>query len=228
MGAVDVGDKVGVEAAVVRGEGQSDHGRAQIGAADADIDDIGDLLAGVALPFAGDDFVAELLHLGLDFLDLRHDVFAVDQNRFAGEVAQRGVQHGAALGAVDLLAGEHRLDVVLELGFLGKLEQQREGLLADDVLGEVDQDVAVAGGQVELGEAILVFLEKLFKGAVLGVLVVLGELLPCLGRGGVDIVEHEVVSAFLYLYCGAPKGRAVRMRTRQAASAKGSGPDFQQ
>ena len=49
-------------------------------------------------------------------IDLGHHVVAVDQNRLAGEIAQGGVQHGALLGDVDLLAGEHRVAPGFDLG----------------------------------------------------------------------------------------------------------------
>jgi hypothetical protein len=56
VGAVDVGDEMGVQALLRVGlERLGDHDRPEVGAADADVDEVGDRLAGVALPFAGAD-----------------------------------------------------------------------------------------------------------------------------------------------------------------------------
>ena len=45
-------------------------------------------------------------------VDLRHDIFAVDQDRCVFGRAQGDVQHGALLGDVDLVAAEHGVDVL--------------------------------------------------------------------------------------------------------------------
>ena len=47
----------------VRAQRLGDHHRAEVGAADADVDDVGDRLAGVALPRAAAHAVGELAHL---------------------------------------------------------------------------------------------------------------------------------------------------------------------
>ena len=80
------------------------HHRAEIGAADADVDHVADALAGVPLPLAAAHPVRESRHLVEHRMHLRHDILAVDKNRFALGCAQRHVQHGPVLGDVDLLA----------------------------------------------------------------------------------------------------------------------------
>ena len=47
------------------------------------------------------------------------------------------MQHGAVLGLVDFLAGEHLLDLGLEVGGLGELEERLHDVLVDAVLGVV-------------------------------------------------------------------------------------------
>ena len=86
------------------------HHRPEIGAADADVDDVANPLAGVALPRAAADAVGEVGHLVEHGVHLRHDVLAVDDDRRALRRAQRHVQHGPILGDVDLLAAEHGVD----------------------------------------------------------------------------------------------------------------------
>ena len=85
------------------------HLRPEIGAADADIDDVADALAAVPGPGAGAHLVGEGRHPVEHRVDLGHDVLAVDEDRLAARRPQRHMQHGAVLADVDLLAGEHRV-----------------------------------------------------------------------------------------------------------------------
>ena len=110
VGAVDVGDEVHPQ---VRAADRASTPRdamygAEVGAADADIHDIGDLPAVMAAsrrrrgqpgrtPASAP---APALTSGMTSR-------AVHQHRAVGAIAQRGVQHRAALRAVDLLAREH-------------------------------------------------------------------------------------------------------------------------
>ena len=94
------------------------HHRPEVGAADADVDDVADALAGVALPRAAADAVGEVGHPVEHRVDVGHDVLAVDDDRRASRRAQRDVQHGAVLGDVDLLAAEHRVDARAQAGLL--------------------------------------------------------------------------------------------------------------
>ena len=100
------------------------HCRAEVGAADADIDDVGHRLAERAPHPSLAHVRGEAQHLLPRADDLGHHVLAVDQNRLAGEIAQGGVQDGALLGDVDLLAGEHRLAPGFDLGRLGELDER--------------------------------------------------------------------------------------------------------
>jgi hypothetical protein len=120
VGGVDVGDEVDPQVGAGVGlERLGGHGRPEVGPADADVDRVGDALAGVALPGPAADRVAEAAHGGQDGVDLRHDVPAVDEDGPVGAVAQGDVQDRPALGGVDLLAGEHLLDPAGQVGLPG-------------------------------------------------------------------------------------------------------------
>ena len=97
--AVDVGDKVDAEAAGVRPEGLGDHDGPEVAAADANVHDVGDGLARVALPRAAAHLLGEHAHVRQHAVDVGHDVAAVDQDGRVGAVAQRHVQDRAVLRA---------------------------------------------------------------------------------------------------------------------------------
>ena len=110
VGAVDVGDEAGVQVRVAVGvEGPGGHRRAEVGAADADVDDGADAPAGGALPVTAADTVGEVAHAGEHLVDVGHDVVAVELDPLAGRRAQGDVEDGAVLADVDPLAGEHRV-----------------------------------------------------------------------------------------------------------------------
>ena len=128
-------------------EGLVGHDGAEVGAADADVDDVPDGLAGVAEPGAGADLVGEGGHLVEDGVDFGDDVFAVDFDGFGFGGAEGDVEDGAVFGGVDLLAGEHGFGVLLEAGFFGELEEEGEGFVGDAVLGVVEEEAAGFGGE---------------------------------------------------------------------------------
>ena len=107
-------------AVVIGRQRERRHRRAEVGAADADVDDVGDRLAGGAAGLAGAHRVGECRHGVQHRVDLRHDVVAVDREALAVGRPQRDVQHGAVLGDVDLLAGEHGVAPAFDVGRLGE------------------------------------------------------------------------------------------------------------
>ena len=63
LGAVHIGDEVHVQARMAeRLERGTHHQRAKVGAADTDVDDVGNDLIGIAQPAAAADFMRELAH----------------------------------------------------------------------------------------------------------------------------------------------------------------------
>ncbi len=139
IGAIDVGDEAeGHGAVAVVLERLVGHHRPEVRAADADVDDVADALAGVALPRAAAHAVGEARHLVEHGVDLGHDVLAVHDDRRPSRRAQSDVQDGALLRDVDLLAAEHGVDARAQTGLLGQLHKEREGLVGDPVLRVVE------------------------------------------------------------------------------------------
>ncbi|CAE6798673.1 hypothetical protein R70006_05195 [Paraburkholderia domus] len=94
-----------------------DHLRPEVRAADADVHDIANPLAGVAGPRTAADLVGERGHLRAFGLNLRM------KRCFRIGGAQRGVQCGATFGRVHDLAREHRVAAFLDAGFARELHQ---------------------------------------------------------------------------------------------------------
>ncbi len=96
------------------------HDRAEIGAADADIDDIADALAGMTVPFPAAQPGGKIGHLVEHGVHVGHDVASIVHEASVARRAQRDVQHRAVFGDVDLVAAEHGRDALREAAFAGK------------------------------------------------------------------------------------------------------------
>lgn len=152
---VDVGDIAAVDTGVGIGtQSLVSHDRAQIGAADADGHQMLDLLAGNALPLTGAHALGEGIHAVEDLVHVGDDVLAVDDELtlLACRATKRGVQDGAVLGGVDVLAGEHGVTALLELHLAGKIAQQLDGLIGHQVLRQIK--VQVTGVKAQLVHAL--------------------------------------------------------------------------
>ncbi len=123
------------------------HHRAEVGAADADVDDVADRLAGVPGPLARAHPLAEVAHPVERLVHLLDHVDAVDDQRALARHPQRHVQHGAVLGDVDVLAGEHRFAALLDATLAGQLAEQDHRLVGDPVLREVEVEAGAVGDQ---------------------------------------------------------------------------------
>ena len=146
--AVDVGDEPEGEVAVaVEAQRLVRHRRAEVGAADADVDDVADALPGVARPRAAPHRRREGGHAVEHRVHLGDDVLAVDDDRRRARRAQRHVQHRTLLGDVDLLAAEHGVDARAQPRLLGEREQQPQGLVGDAVLRVVEVEPRGGRGQ---------------------------------------------------------------------------------
>ena len=122
---VDIRDEMAAQLRRRKGrERPRGHGGAEIGAADADVDDVGHRLPERAAHPSLAHVRREAQHLFPCADGLGHHVLAVDENRLAGEIAQGGVKHGALLGDIDLHAGEHRVAPGFDLGHLGELDER--------------------------------------------------------------------------------------------------------
>ena len=146
--AVHVGDEAeGQGALAVMPERFVGHHRPEVGAADADVDDVANALAGVALPRAAAHAVGEVGHLVEHRMDLGHHVLAVHDDGGVPRRAQGDVQHGAILGDVDLVAAEHGVDARAQAGFSGQLHEQLEGFVRDAVLRVIEEQARRLGRQ---------------------------------------------------------------------------------
>ena len=90
------------------------HDRPEVGAADADVDDVPDRLARVPLPLAGADALGERGHAVERLVHLGDDVDSVHDERALPRHAQRDMQDRAVLGRVDPVAAEHGLGALAQ------------------------------------------------------------------------------------------------------------------
>ena len=139
---VHVGDEKGGQVAG-GAQGAADHARAQIGSADADIDDIGEALARRAPALAGPDLTGQCRHARERIRDGAADRRTLGLETILGLGTQRHVQGGAAFGFVDGFSGEQGAAAVFHLAFAGKGQQQVQGLHRHAVFGQVQVEAVV-------------------------------------------------------------------------------------
>ena len=115
IGPVHIGDEAERHGAIaVMLQRLIGHDRPQVGAADADIDDIDDSFAGVAFPFAAANAVAEISHPVQHGMNLRYDVLPLNLDGGSSRSTKRDVKDGTVFGEVDFVPPEHRIDAGLE------------------------------------------------------------------------------------------------------------------
>ena len=124
------------------------HRRAEVRAADPDIDDIGENIPSRAKDRALAQRAGERRDLGALGLHRRHDVLAVDADWGVGKIAQGHVQSRAAFGEVDLVARKQGLAPFFEPGSAGEIEQMAESRPSEAVLRIVVQQVVEADGKM--------------------------------------------------------------------------------
>ena len=147
--AVDIGDELKAQRAVaVKLEGLVGHDRTKVRTADTNVDHIADLFSGVAEPLAGADAIAKRCHFVEDLVDRGDDVFAIDDNLLAARRAQGGVQNGAVLRDIDLVATEHGIDPFAQTALSGQTEEQFERFVRDAILRVIEEDPASLGRQI--------------------------------------------------------------------------------
>ena len=205
---VDVGDVAGGDAGVgVRLQSLVHHDGTQVGTTDADVDHGLDLLAGHAGPLAGADLVGERVDAVEHLTHVLDGVLAVDDvlALVLDRAAQRGVQHGAVLGVVDVHAGVHGLGALVELDGLGQVGEQLQGLRLDQVLGQIEVQVACI--EAQLLDALGVIGEPLLEADALGLqlVVVLLQRGPLRGLGGVNGRIDGHVDRSFHHHCEAER-----------------------
>ena len=101
------------------------HARSEVGTTDADIDDIGDALAGKAAPLATVNLLAKSPHPGEHGPDFRRRILAG---------AQIHVPHRTTFSVVDGFAVGHFLLPAVDVGGVGQAAQQVHGFCRDPLL----------------------------------------------------------------------------------------------
>ncbi len=129
IGPVNVRHEMTARPVVIGAQRPHGHLGAQMRAADADVDDIGDR----PLP----DVSGKLCHACARGGDFRHDVRALDHHRSARQIAQRAVQDGPPLGLVDRRALEHGGAACGNAGRLCKTDQSAAGRGGQGGLGVI-------------------------------------------------------------------------------------------
>ncbi len=143
VGTVDVGDEVQREPRMREGaKRRRYHRRPEIGAADANVHDIGERHAGAACDPSVAQPLGEVRAGRPHRANVRHNVVAVDQHRVPREVAQRRVQNRPVLGRVDRRACEHRIASLLPRRRSRQVGEQRQRVAGDAVLRVIEQDLA--------------------------------------------------------------------------------------
>jgi hypothetical protein len=123
------------------------HHRPKIGAADADVHNVADTLSGIAFPCATTHPLGEVRHSVQYLVHARHYVDAVDYDGFFARRAQRHVEHGAVLRAVDLLTLKHGVDPLPQAGVLREQGKKLYRVVGDAVFRIVEIDADSFGGQ---------------------------------------------------------------------------------
>ncbi len=142
VGRVDVADEPALQAVLdVRRQRLVRHHRAEVGAADPDVDDRPDPLARGPRPRAGADLLGERVDAAEDVVHGGHDVLAVDLQSGVGGQPERGVKHRPVLRDIDPRAGEHRVAPLGQTHLVAEVEQCCEHLVVDQVLRQVDPEV---------------------------------------------------------------------------------------
>ena len=143
LGAVYVGDEVHLQARMSeRLERGTHHQRTQIRSADADVDNVGDDLVGIAQPTAAADFVCKFAHTLQDMVDLRHHILAIHDDGGIGAVAKGDVEDGAVFRRIDFFAVEHLPHPLRHACFTRQLEQKRHGFVVDTVFRIIQSQAA--------------------------------------------------------------------------------------
>ena len=139
---VHVGHEAEVKVPVDEGvECDGGHGRAEVGAADADVDDVGQPLSSDASAFPGTHGGGEASHLVQDIVHIGNDVVAPVFDDRARRRSKGGVENGPVFGEVDVLSREHGVPKAFDLGRSSQVGEQADRLPGDPVLRVVEVEI---------------------------------------------------------------------------------------
>ena len=148
--------------------------RAEVGAADADVDDVGEGAVAAAAARPAPDFRAEPPHCGAHVLHVSYDIPAVERDRLAR--TQRRVQCRAVLCGVDPLAAKKTLDPLRQCALARQHEQQAQRVVGGEMLGVIEKNVPA--GHRKSFEAARLGCEQLAQAEAGGKPVMIVERLP--------------------------------------------------
>ncbi len=170
-------------------QGFVDHDRAEVAAPDTDVDHVGDLLARDPAPLSRPHAVGEVAEAVEHLVHVVVDLLPVDDEGGlrAGGATEGRVQHGAVFAGVQVRPAQHVGEALAHAGLVGQRQQSVEHVGGDEVLRQVDVQIAHrarqgAGPIVVGGEpAAQIGLELVAQS---------GEAGPGGGGGGVDRRSH--------------------------------------
>ena len=151
-GAQRLGVDVGHEAHGDRRIGErpqclAGHFRAEVGAADADIDHRADALAAIASPPTVAHLVGKRRHLCQHLMDVRDDVTSIHLDHGPTGGAQGHMQDRPALRDIDALPLKHGIAPRLESARARQLTEQSHCLARHAVFGIIEIEAGALGGQ---------------------------------------------------------------------------------
>ena len=123
-------------------EGGDDQGGSQVGAADADVDHVGNAFAAVSQPASTVHGLDKRVHLPEHLMHRPACIQPIHLQSALLRVAQCRMQGSPVLGKVEFLALEQGSDLVGQFGLGSQLDQQVQRVIGDDVLGIIEQDAA--------------------------------------------------------------------------------------
>jgi hypothetical protein len=192
VGTVDVGDEAKRHGALaVMLQGFIGHHRPEVGAADADIDDVANRFAGVALPSSAAHAIGKIRHLIEHGVNLGHHILAIDDDRCSSRRAQSHVQDRAVFRDVDLFAPEHGVEPFAQAGFIGEPHEQLQRFIGDAVLRVIQMQTRSFGRHALA--ALRVVRKELAQMQLPDTSMVSGEGIPCL-------TFREWFYCWVYLY----------------------------
>ena len=173
------------------------HHRSQIRASDADVDDVRYPFSREASPCATSNGVTEGPHLFEDGIDFRHDVLAIHEDGTVASVAKCHMQNGTILRCVDPFTSEHGIAKSLDTGLVGEPSEQRQRVIGDSMLGEIDQEVLEPHG-IPI-ESIRIGIEQIPHVNRRGLLMMGFQFLPYGRSGDVAFMKSRTVIHVLFL-----------------------------
>ncbi len=82
--------------------------------------------------------------MGEDGVHAGHDIVPINEDGSIGPIAEGDVENGPVFGDIDLVAAEHAVAPIFDLGLPGQIDQKSKGFIGNAVFGKVQQNIAEA------------------------------------------------------------------------------------